>query len=229
MLTASKIEDLRIKARDSFGMITFGRSWEVGSDYRYGFNGKESDSETYGDGNVYDYGFRIYNPRLGKFLSVDPLANSFPWYTPYQFSGNTPIWAIDIDGLEDKKTNEGTGSIISSSSDPNTVANTSSSEDSYLTDPLSFVVNQKPDEDALKFMKTPTDDLDAIGTFYGGLAITADAIEKLGGLDKASKLIEEGKFEVIYNDQLKTWSLKFYVINMLVLNLWKLQKQHIKL
>jgi hypothetical protein len=55
----------------------------------------------YGEGNVYDYGFRIYNPRLGKFLSVDPLTKSYPWYTPYQFAGNKPIVAIDLDGLEE--------------------------------------------------------------------------------------------------------------------------------
>lgn len=85
---------------DSFGMITVGRSWEVGSEFRYGFNGKESDSETYGNGNIYDYGFRIYNPRLGKFLSVDPLTSSFPWFTTYQFAGNAPIWAVDLEGLE---------------------------------------------------------------------------------------------------------------------------------
>ena len=27
-----------------------------------------------------------------------------PWYTPYQFAGNTPIWAIDLDGKEEDKT-----------------------------------------------------------------------------------------------------------------------------
>lgn len=61
----------------------------------------EKDDEVSGNGNIYDYGFRIYNPRLGKFLSVDPLANNFPYYTPYQFAGNKPIEAIDIDGLEE--------------------------------------------------------------------------------------------------------------------------------
>ena len=50
----------------------------------------------------YDYGFRIYNPGIGKFLSVDPLTKSYPWYTPYQFAGNKPIWAVDLDGLEEK-------------------------------------------------------------------------------------------------------------------------------
>ncbi len=69
--------------------------------YRFSFNGKEKDSETFGDGNEYDYGFRICSPRIGRFLSVDPLSKSFPWYTPYQFAGNTPISAIDLDGLEE--------------------------------------------------------------------------------------------------------------------------------
>ncbi len=41
--------------------------------YRYGFNGKESDDEIKGEGNQQDYGMRIYDTRLGRFLSVDPL------------------------------------------------------------------------------------------------------------------------------------------------------------
>lgn len=69
--------------------------------YRFGFNGKEKDNETFGDGNIYDYGFRVYDPRKAKFLSVDPLTKSYPWYTPYQFAGNKPIIAIDLDGLEE--------------------------------------------------------------------------------------------------------------------------------
>jgi RHS repeat-associated protein len=65
--------------------------------YRFGFNGKEDDRET----RTQDYGFRIYNPQIGKFLSVDPLTKSYPWYTPYQFAGNKPIMAVDLDGLEE--------------------------------------------------------------------------------------------------------------------------------
>src|SRR5690554_7936063 len=71
----------------------------VGS-YRYGFNNKEIDNEWQGQGNSYDYGFRIYNPRIGKFLSMDPLFRSYPFYSPYQFAGNMPIAAVDLDGLE---------------------------------------------------------------------------------------------------------------------------------
>ena len=43
---------------------------------------------------------RMYDPRVGRFLSVDPLAGKYPFYTPYQFAGNTPIKFIDIDGEE---------------------------------------------------------------------------------------------------------------------------------
>ena len=55
-----------------------------------------------GDGNFEDYGMRMYNTRLGRFFNVDPLTKSYPMLTPYQFASNTPIQAIDLDGLEAK-------------------------------------------------------------------------------------------------------------------------------
>ena len=79
----------------AFGMAMPDRKFSL-SGYRYGFNGKENDDET----GTQDYGFRIYNPALGKFLSVDPLTEKYPELTPYQFASNTPIQAIDLDGLE---------------------------------------------------------------------------------------------------------------------------------
>ncbi|SFP79739.1 RHS repeat domain-containing protein [Parafilimonas terrae] len=68
--------------------------------YRYGFNGKENDNEVKGEGNQQDYGNRIYDPRVERFLSVDPITNSYPELTPYQFASGNPIMNIDIDGLE---------------------------------------------------------------------------------------------------------------------------------
>ena len=77
------------------------RNFNAGT-YKYGFNGKENDKETFGTGEgTQDYGMRIYNPALGKFLSIDPLSPQYSFYTPYQFAGNTPIQAIDLDGLEE--------------------------------------------------------------------------------------------------------------------------------
>ena len=75
--------------------------------YRYGFNGKEYDNEVMGEENFQDYGMRMYNLRIGRFFNVDPLIKNFPELTPYQFSSNTPIWAIDLDGKEAYFSNEG--------------------------------------------------------------------------------------------------------------------------
>lgn len=76
-----------------------GRTFNAGS-YAYGFNGKRMDNEVSGTGNQYDYGFRIYDPRLVRFKSVDPVTNKYPELTPYQFASNSPISGIDLDGLE---------------------------------------------------------------------------------------------------------------------------------
>ena len=68
--------------------------------YRYGFQGQERDDEMKGIGNSYDFMFRIYDPRLAKFLSIDPLTKQYPMLTPYQFASNRPIDGIDIEGKE---------------------------------------------------------------------------------------------------------------------------------
>jgi len=59
--------------------------------YRFHFNGKETDNEVYGEGNVYDYGERIYDCRLGRWLSLDPQFKSYPDYSAYCYSLNSPL------------------------------------------------------------------------------------------------------------------------------------------
>ncbi|MEL7005262.1 MAG: RHS repeat-associated core domain-containing protein, partial [Bacteroidota bacterium] len=56
--------------------------------------------EEWGAQTHYDYGFRIYNPSIARFLSVDPLAPDYPMLTPYQYASNAPATFIDLDGLE---------------------------------------------------------------------------------------------------------------------------------
>ena len=60
-----------------------------------------NDNEVKGEGNQQDYGMRVYDPRIGRFLSVDPIIAEYPMLTPYQFAGNKPITSLDLDGLED--------------------------------------------------------------------------------------------------------------------------------
>jgi RHS repeat-associated protein len=81
-----------------FGMLQPDRKWSLGS-YRFGFNGKENDNEVKGKGNQLDFGARIYDPRVGKFLSTDPMEKDFPEESPYSFAGNGPTFLIDYNGL----------------------------------------------------------------------------------------------------------------------------------
>lgn len=69
-------------------------------DYRFGFNGQEKDNEVKGIGNSLSFQYRIYDSRLGKFLSVDPLFASYPWNSTYAFAENRVIDGVDLEGLE---------------------------------------------------------------------------------------------------------------------------------
>ena len=146
-----------------FGSVAKGRSFSSQS-YRYGFNGKENDSETIStDEGTQDYGLRIYNPALARFFSIDPLTGNYPYYTPYQFAGNKPILATDLDGAEENPTNNGT-------TQPSTPEQTNQNESSNKTN-----TNQQVTQNALRNIKinvsgTPaknTDGTEKFAILYG--------------------------------------------------------------
>ena len=92
-----------------FGLEMPGRTFQATS-YRFGFNGKENDRTSWsGTQLVQDYGMRLYNPAIAKFLSVDPLTKNYPSWSPYPFAMNRPIDGIDIDGKEWEKSTESDG------------------------------------------------------------------------------------------------------------------------
>jgi len=70
------------------------------SEYRFGFNGQEKDDEFTNSTSHYDFGARIYDSRLGRWLAVDPLAKEYPDFSTYCFVDNKPIIAIDPNGKE---------------------------------------------------------------------------------------------------------------------------------
>ena len=49
-----------------------------GGNYRHGFNGMEKDDELKGSGNSYDFGARVYDPRLARWLSSDKYESEYP-------------------------------------------------------------------------------------------------------------------------------------------------------
>jgi hypothetical protein len=58
---------------------------------------------------------RIYDPRLGRFLSVDLLTGDYPSWSPYPFAMNRPIDGVDLDGMEWQPVN-GKGENVSADS-----------------------------------------------------------------------------------------------------------------
>lgn len=86
---------LRITAISS---IKLGDSYEGAIKNQYLYNDKELFEDA--DLNWYDYGFRNYDPQVGKFVQLDPIASDYSYLTPFQYGSCDPITNIDLDGLE---------------------------------------------------------------------------------------------------------------------------------
>ncbi|NME68500.1 RHS repeat domain-containing protein [Flammeovirga aprica] len=83
-----------------FGLAMEDRSFQE-ADYRFGFNGKEGENAFNGPGDSfahYDFGARIYDSRIGRFLSIDLLWKEYPFYSPYIYASDNPILLIDNNG-----------------------------------------------------------------------------------------------------------------------------------
>jgi len=93
------------------GMLLVDRNLAAGSEYKYGFNGKENDDEIAGNNNALDFGARIYDVRLGRWLSVDPIEKKYAMYSAYAFCVNNPILFVDLDG-NDWFINTRTGMVV---------------------------------------------------------------------------------------------------------------------
>lgn len=64
----------------------------------YKYNGKEFDGKK--GLNWYDYGARYYDAALGRFITVDPMAEKYYPTSPYEYCLNNPVKFIDIDGKD---------------------------------------------------------------------------------------------------------------------------------
>ena len=85
----------------TFGSLMPNRHSGSTAEYRYGFNGMEKDNEVKNiTGSSYDFGARMYDSRLGRWLAVDPQSSRYTSLSPYNFVANSPIIAVDPNGEE---------------------------------------------------------------------------------------------------------------------------------
>ena len=67
----------------------------------YKYNGKELDRSKGLD--WYDYGARMYDAAIGRFMKTDRFAEKYVALSPYQYAANNPVNVIDINGDSLKK------------------------------------------------------------------------------------------------------------------------------
>ena len=72
--------------------------------YNYKYNGKEYQDEL--GLNEYAYGWRDYDPAIGRWNVIDPLAEKYITTSPYAFVQNNPLTNREIDGRDFHKKNE---------------------------------------------------------------------------------------------------------------------------
>ena len=70
----------------------------VAPENKYLYNGKELSADY--EINLYAYGARWYDPAVGRFTGVDPIAEEFPHLSVYNYASNDPVRNIDLHGLQ---------------------------------------------------------------------------------------------------------------------------------
>ncbi len=95
---SKQAELISAQGYEPFGSLLPGRNFSSDS-YLFGFNGKPKDDEVYGStGTSYDFGARLYDPRIGQWLSVDPAASKYADFSPYSAFIDNPIIFVVSDG-----------------------------------------------------------------------------------------------------------------------------------
>jgi RHS repeat-associated protein len=98
--TAKQAELVSAQGYEPFGSLLPGRNYSSDG-YRFGFNGMEKDDEMHNStGSSYDFGARLYDARIGRWLSMDDATTKYPSHSPYNFALCNPLFYVDPDGNE---------------------------------------------------------------------------------------------------------------------------------
>ncbi|MFD2433816.1 hypothetical protein ACFSO9_09875 [Mesonia maritima] len=101
------------------------------------------DNEVKGEGNSINYKFRMHDPRVGRFFAQDPLFREYAYNSPYAFSENVVINAVELEGLEKKViVNNNSAGQNQLESNVHTLEGSKAGDDSFIG-PVIQVLNER--------------------------------------------------------------------------------------
>jgi len=121
-----------------FGMEQGGWTVPSSPENKYKYNGKElNDDFSLG---LYDYGARWYDPVVGRWTQIDPLAEMMPGWSPFNYGFNNPIRFVDPTGMAPDDWVKGADGTIRWDASANSQATTKQGE-TYLGKELTLTFN----------------------------------------------------------------------------------------